>query len=145
MIDTNSRIFIIHTSWYKDYIDRMVDISIDVIKNKKLNGIVLNTRSYKAPGALELAALGAQKVAYDSVAVGVIFHGIIIRGETSHYDLVTQETFRSIGKLADDYVNRSFINNVICVENENQLEERLERNTKKNTEALIELIRAKEL
>ena len=99
MIDTNSRIFIIHTSWYKDYIDRMVDISIDVIKNKKLNGIVLNTRSYKAPGALELAALGAQKVGYDSDSVGVIFHGIIIRGETSHYDLVTQETFRSIGNL----------------------------------------------
>ena len=32
--------------------------------------------------------------------VGVIFMGIIIRGETSHYDLVTHETYRSIGSLA---------------------------------------------
>ena len=143
MIDINSRIFIIHTSWYKDYIDRMLDISIDVIKNKKLNGIVLNTLSYKAPGALELAALGHQKVAYDSAAVGVIFHGIVIRGETSHYDLVTQETFRSITNLSINNYKLALINNVICVENLEQLKARLVKNTINNAKALIQLIHEK--
>ena len=72
--------------------------------------------------------------------VGVIFMGIIIRGETSHYDLVTQETFRSIGSLAENYCDIAIINNVLCVENEKQLIERLEKNTKNNTNALINLI-----
>ena len=74
---------------------------------------------------------------------GIIFHGIVIRGETSHYDLVSTETFRSIGKLADDYSDISIINNVICVENELQLNERIEKNTRNNSKALINLIHEK--
>ena len=57
--------------------------------------------------------------------VGILFLGIVVRGETTHYELVTTETFRSIGNLAMDYPQISVINNVICVENENQLKERL--------------------
>ena len=34
-------------------------------------------------------------------------------------------------------------NNVICVENDEQLQARLEKNTRKNTEALISLINEK--
>ena len=59
---------------------------------------------------------------------GIIFCGIVIRGETSHYDLVTQETFRAIGNLALEFPNIYMVNNVICVENKEQLIERLEKN-----------------
>ena len=115
------KILIIHTSWYEEYVSKMLSISKEILEDFDCTCAV-------APGALELAALAAQKI-QDSSFEGVLFLGIVIKGETSHYDLVTQETFRSIGTLANDYPNRSFINNVICVENENQLEERLERNT----------------
>ena len=66
-----------------------------------------------------------------------------MRGETSHYELVTSETFRSIGSLAEEFCDISIINNVICVENDQQLQARLEKNTRKNTEALINLINEK--
>ena len=66
-----------------------------------------------------------------------------MRGETSHYELVTNETFRSIGALAIDYPNISFINNVICVENKEQLLKRMLINTKNNTTALVQLINEK--
>ena len=75
--------------------------------------------------------------------VGVLFLGIIIRGETSHYDLVSTETFRSIGTLADQHYNIALINNVICVENQSQLEKRLITNTQSNANALIQLINEK--
>ena len=75
--------------------------------------------------------------------VGILFHGIVIRGETSHYDLVTNETFRSIGSLAENFYDLAIINNVICVENEDQLKERLIKVTLNNTNALIDLINEK--
>jgi len=53
--------------------------------------------------------------------------GLLLGGETSHYDLVTQETYRSIGSLAENYYDIAIINNVLCVENEKQLIERLEK------------------
>ena len=75
--------------------------------------------------------------------LGVLFLGIIIRGETSHYDLISSETFRSISTLADKYFNIAIINNVICVEDQSQLEERLVTNTQNNVNALIQLINEK--
>ena len=70
----------------------------------------------------------------------MVFNGIVIRGETSHYDLISNETFRSIGLLAENFYDIAIINNVICVENKNQLKERLDKNTKNNTKALMLLI-----
>ena len=61
----------------------------------------------------------------------------MIRGETSHYDLVTQETFRSIGNLALEFPNIYMVNNVICVENKEQLIERLEKNTVNNSKKIL--------
>ena len=74
---------------------------------------------------------------------GILFLGIVVRGETSHYELVTEETFRSIGNMAMDFPHISIINNVICVENEDQLQKRLIDNTENNTKSLIKLIHEK--
>ena len=86
-----------------------------------------------APGALELAAVAKQHILKHNDCIGIIFNGIVIRGETIHYQLVTNETFRSIGSLAESFCNIAIINNVICVENLAQLEKRLVKNTKNNT------------
>ena len=104
-----------------------------------------------APGAIELSALARQRLMkrkrfpekkdYD----GVLFLGIVVRGETTHYELVTNETFRSIGNLALDFSNISVINNVICVENKDQLLKRLTTNTENNAKALISLINEKSI
>ena len=72
-----------------------------------------------------------------------MFLGIVIRGGTTHYELVTNETFRSIGDLALDFPKIAIINNVVCVENKEQLLERLTVNTKNNAEALKKLINEK--
>ena len=73
----------------------------------------------------------------------MLFLGIVIRGETSHYDLVTRETFRSISNLSMGKLELAFINNVICVENIGQLKTRLVKNTTNNAKALIQLINEK--
>ena len=73
----------------------------------------------------------------------MLFLGIVIKGETSHYDLVTQETFRSITNLSINNYKLALINNVICVENLEQLKARLVKNTTSNAKALIQLIHEK--
>ena len=135
-----NKILIVHTSWYSEYINEMVQIATNVISDSE--------HEYEttcAPGAIELAALAKHHLIKNksSYYSGVLFLGIVVRGETSHYDLVTNETFRSIGDLALTYPNISVINNVLCVENSGQLIKRLKINTKNNTQALIELINEK--
>tara|TARA_X000000368_G_C23024662_1_gene709601 strand:- start:1074 stop:1502 length:429 start_codon:yes stop_codon:yes gene_type:complete len=139
-----NKILVIRTNWYA-YEEELVDMStiaIDILENHELDK---TTRVITAtvPGALELAGLARQHFQKHNDYIGVIFNGIVMRGATSHYNLVTNETFRSIGFLAESYSNIAIINNVICVENYDQLNERLVRNTKNNTNALIELINEK--
>tara|TARA_B100001250_G_C19695482_1_gene742327 strand:- start:56 stop:460 length:405 start_codon:yes stop_codon:yes gene_type:complete len=131
-----ARVLIVHTSWYKNYITEMVDISRESLKNLYEVDIAI------APGSIELAALAKNKINKKEYA-GLLFIGIVIRGETSHYDLVTSETFRSIGSLAENFCDLAIINNVICVENEDQLKERFSKVTLNNTKALIDLINEK--
>ena len=129
------KILIIHTSWYEEYVSKMLSISKEILEDFDCTCAV-------APGALELAALAAQKI-QDSSFEGLLFLGIVIKGETSHYDLVTQETFRSITNLSINNYKLALINNVICVENLEQLNARLVKNTTSNAKALIQLIHEK--
>ena len=131
-----NKILIVHTSWYEEEITKMIDISVEILEQK------FTCVKAKAPGAIELAALAKSNMHKENY-VGVICHGIVIRGETSHYDLVTNETFRSIGSLSENFFDIAVINNVLCVENTTQLSERLEKNTRNNTNALISLINEK--
>ena len=131
----NKKILIAHTSWYEEYVSKMLSISKEVLKDFDCTNAV-------APGALELAALAGHKI-QDSSFIGILFLGIVVRGQTSHYDLVTKETFRSITNLSMDNCKLALINNVICVENMDQLEARLVKNTTNNAKALIQLIHEK--
>tara|TARA_B100000927_G_scaffold183788_1_gene147979 strand:- start:296 stop:706 length:411 start_codon:yes stop_codon:yes gene_type:complete len=133
-----NKLLIVKTSWYEDHISKMFEIS------KEILGKEFKCLDAVAPGALELSALASHKISIsDDKYKGIIFLGIVIRGETSHYDLVTQEVFRSIGVLSNNHSDIAIINNVICVENIEQLEARLVKNTTNNSNALIELVNEK--
>ena len=129
-----NKVLIVHTSWYKEYIDEMIKESSDILIKANFS---INLTC--APGAIELAALAKNKILKDNY-MGVLFIGVVIRGETTHYELVTNEAFRSIGNLSMDFNDISFINNVLCVENVSQLKERIRKNTENNAKALIDLI-----
>ena len=131
----NKEILIVHTAWYQEYIFKMLAISEKALED-------FNCTNAVAPGALELAALAAHKLQGSSF-IGVLFLGIVIRGETSHYELVAKETFKSISNLSLNNCKLAIINNVICVENIEQLEARLDKNSTANAKALIQLIHEK--
>ena len=131
-----SKILIVHTSWYQEHISKMINISEEILEQK------FECHKAKAPGAIELSALAKNKISKEKY-IAILFLGIVIRGQTTHYNLITNETFRSIGVLAENFPDISIINNVICVENESQLNERIIKNTTNNTNSLIHLINEK--
>jgi len=131
----SKKILIVQTSWYEEYMSKMSDISKKILKDFECISAV-------APGALELSALAKHKIS-NSNFKGVLFLGIVIRGETSHYDLITREAFKSISNLSLEKPELALINNVICVENIEQLDARLVKNTTNNAKALIQLINEK--
>ena len=137
-----NNILVVHTSWYKEHIKSMIDISQGILSTD------FNIDLLCAPGAIELPALAKHKIlkregSDQEQYLGVLFLGIVVRGETTHYELVTTESFRAIGNLALEYSHLAFINNIICVENKDQLIKRMETNTSKNSSALIDLINEK--
>ena len=127
---------IIRTSWYEE--------KIEIIVNEITKHQYLNCEIIQVPGSLELAQAGKRLLQSKKSSIdALIFCGIVVRGQTSHYELVTTETFRSIGSLSENFFDIAVINNVLCVENTTQLLERLEKNTRNNTNALISLINEK--
>ena len=120
---------IIKTSWYEE--------KIEIIVNEITKHQYLNCEIIQVPGSLELAQAGKRLLKSGKPFDALIFCGIVVRGQTSHYELVTTETFRSIGSLALEYPEVRMINNVFCVENKRQLENRIQKNTSNNVEALI--------
>ena len=135
-----NKILIVHTSWYEEYIKTMIDSATNILTTKYEIDLAC------APGAIELPGLAKHKILQENNSyAGILFLGIVIRGETTHYELVTNETFRSIGNLALDFSNISVINNVICVENKDQLLKRLTTNTENNAKALMSLINEKSI
>ena len=132
----NDEILIIHTSWYKDFINEMSDTALEILESTNYK-----IKLHNAPGSLEIPALAKAKIS--SKTLGILAIGIIIRGETSHYDLVSTETFRSLGQLALDYPDVSVINGVLCVDTKDQLEQRYISTTTNNANALLALINEK--
>ena len=132
----NDEIIIIYASWYSEFINGMTGAALERLESEDYM-----IKSFKAPGSLEIPALAKAKIT--SKTKGILAVGIVIRGETSHYDLVSNETFRSLGKLALDYPDISIINGVICVDNKDQLGKRYVTATINNADALIALINEK--
>ena len=133
-----NKVLIIKTSWYKDYIDDMSKIAREYLSNN------FSIDEYIVPGSLELAAFAKNRMSKnEDEYIGVFFIGIIVRGETSHYDLISNQCFRDIGRLSLEYPNISIINNVICVDDKEQLIKRFQENTKNNVKGLIALINEK--
>jgi 6,7-dimethyl-8-ribityllumazine synthase len=75
------------------------------------------------PGALELPAALALAIAGKRRHDGYVILGCVIRGETSHYDIVANESARGIMELA--VAHRLAVGyGILTVENEDQARER---------------------
>lgn len=115
---TTPRILIIDARFYDDIADALVAGAMDV-----LEGQGADVTRVSVPGVLEipaalamaLAAMEAGTADYD----GFVLLGCVIRGETTHYDIVANESARAVMELTIDAA-LPLGNGILTVENGEQ-------------------------
>ena len=94
-----------------------------------LEGAGATHETISVPGALEIPAAIAFVAASDQRFDGYVALGCVIRGETSHYDTVCNESARGLMDLALAD-NLAIGNGIITVEDENQAWARADQSRK---------------
>jgi 6,7-dimethyl-8-ribityllumazine synthase len=89
------RYAVVVAEFYEELAERLVTSATRVFERAGADGVDV----FRVPGAFELA-LTAQMVAGTERYAGIACLGAVIRGETSHYDLVCNEAARGIQDVA---------------------------------------------
>ncbi len=112
--DVKLKVCIVSAPYYKEITDNLIRGALNVLN--KLNA---NTEIVEVSGALEIpTAISLMEKGFD----GFIAVGCIIRGETTHYEIVSTESSRGLTNLG---LKKICIGNaILTVENREQAEER---------------------
>jgi len=120
------RIIIIAAHYYQEITDMLVEGAKNYCLEKDIDYL-----NYSVPGALEIPAaikiLNNRIKEETSILSGFVAIGCVIRGETSHYDIVSNESARGLSDLSLEH-DIIIGNGILTVENKNQA---LERSTEK--------------
>ena len=120
------RIIIIAAHYYKEITDMLVDGAKNYCHENDIDYLI-----YSVPGALEIPTaikiLNNRIKGETSIISGFVAIGCVIRGETSHYDIVSNESARGLTYLSLEH-DIIIGNGILTVENKNQA---LERSTDK--------------
>ena len=112
--DEKLKVCIVSAPYYKEITDNLIRGALNVLN--KLNA---NTEIVEVSGALEIpTAISLMEKGFD----GFIAVGCIIRGETTHYEIVSTESSRGLTNLGLEKI--CIGNAILTVENRLQAEER---------------------
>ena len=127
------KIYIINANYYEEISDRLVGGAKIFLNENDIDFEIVNV-----PGALEIPTvinLINDKINADKVDIGFIAIGCVIRGETSHYDIVVNESASGIIQLS---ISKNIIitNSILTVDNKKQaLDRSLDDTTNKGYHA----------
>ena len=112
------KIGIAKSKWNDRYVDMLVDSAVLHLKQNNIK----NIKVIEVPGTWELVhATNALLEKYE--CDGVITIGVIIRGETSHHDLISQNVVSGLMNLTLN-TSKPVTLGILATENEAQAEER---------------------
>ena len=120
-----NKFLIIEARFYDDILNGLVEGAIE-----KLEHSGFEYDRLQVPGALEIPAAIAM-AADTSLFLGFVALGCIIRGQTSHYDIVSNESARGLMYLSIEK-KLAIGNGIITVENIEQAWDRARASGKKN-------------
>ena len=115
----NKKILVVTTAWNKDFLAPALE---EITQHAKAKEIDVSLKF--CPGSLELAAT-IKRTLKNAEFDGVIALGLVIKGDTPHFKLVSRQTFHDLGKVALDFEAIPLVNGVLTVDNKIQAEERI--------------------
>ena len=96
----NNKIAIIVSSFNSEITVNLYDGAINCLMNNDVPE--MNIETYWVPGSLEISYLAA-KIASSKQFDGIIALGAVIKGETYHYELVSQNTYNGCMKVSVEH------------------------------------------
>jgi 6,7-dimethyl-8-ribityllumazine synthase len=119
-IDKNAKIVFVTSEFNRDFTASLEDQSEEYLNKNWFK----NVEKFLVPGAYEIPAflkLVIEKLNPDLV----ICFWVVIRGETTHYEMVAWESARWIMNVTLKYPETSIINWILTCENEEQVKARV--------------------
>ena len=117
----NKKVLLVCSPYYKDITQNLIKGAIKVLKSNSVEYKIINV-----PGALEIAPsikIYSEKSSKDILFDGFVALGCIIRGETYHFEIVSNESARALSDLSITY-SLPIGNGILTVENKEQAIER---------------------
>ena len=118
---TNKKVLVVCSPYYKDITQNLIKGAIKVLRSNFIEYKIINV-----PGALEIAPsikIYSEKSSKDILFDGFVALGCIIRGETYHFEIVSNESARALSDLSITY-SLPIGNGILTVENKEQAIER---------------------
>ena len=118
---TNKKVLVVCSPYYKDITQNLIKGAIKVLRSNSVEYKIINV-----PGALEIAPsikIYSEKSSNEILFDGFVALGCIIRGETYHFEIVSNESARALSDLSITY-SLPIGNGILTVENKEQAIER---------------------
>jgi 6,7-dimethyl-8-ribityllumazine synthase len=100
-IENPGIVAILKSKWYPEVVDSLSSTCETVLRDKGFTRVVTHT----LPGSLELPLAAADLLATDTQheIEAVICFGVILKGETLHFEMITNECMRGLGDVMRQY------------------------------------------
>ena len=101
VIENPGRIAILKSKWYPEIVERLSSTCEGVLAERGFDRVEVHT----LPGSLELPLAAADLLASrggDEIDAVICF-GVIVKGETLHFEMITTECMRGLGNVMLEY------------------------------------------
>tara|TARA_Y100001936_G_scaffold160028_1_gene156341 strand:+ start:32 stop:484 length:453 start_codon:yes stop_codon:yes gene_type:complete len=118
-LNIDCSVTIINSEFNSEIVNQLISTTEDRLK--EISNV--NISKISVPGAYEIPFI-VKKIIEQKSTDAIICLGAIIRGETTHYDLISENVFTSISDL-NNLGTLPIINGILTTENINQAKERI--------------------
>ena len=100
-IDRPGRICILQSKWYPELVQSMTEACQQVLGQAGYTDIHTHT----LPGSLEIPLAARDLLAQDveQLIDAIICFGVIIKGDTLHFEMISEESMRGLGSVIHDF------------------------------------------
>ena len=135
-IDVNKKITIVASKWNAELVDELLESGKAHLEDLGFT----NIKTVNVPGAWELVHAAQRELAD---ADGVIAYGVVIRGETTHYQLISESAAHGLMQVSVN-ANKPIGFGLIAAENLSQAQERTDSSKlnkgKEIAQSLVEML-----
>jgi 6,7-dimethyl-8-ribityllumazine synthase len=93
-----AKVAIVQAAWHKEHSDRMVEVSKEMLEAAHCTAVDV----FLVPGVYEIP-LVSKKLARSGKYNAIIVYGIVVKGDTDHYEVLLQTVIRELGKVMYDF------------------------------------------